>query len=397
MGEAQANHRHRHSDRIATLIGSSIFSHRHRYSDRTQLFSHCHSDRIIAGEGASSMGEATPIIAIVIAAPIDRIIGKLNEGPWFIGQQFLSVHQWSLGFCPFEAKTTTTTIWARLPELPIELYDRCILQRIGNQLGNLLKVDARTIDNVRGRFAQLCVQIDLDSPLTSKQTPAGPHPSASHDQAGGRGPRAQPASFSRKAQTSSPSNVDASSYAENDKPGVTPQKTSECLSCHTSHAKKQKEALPVLHQPHLLKKPFPNNLNSTTSLGTSTSKDPALSPFGAMPADPMATNLQSLTPHACTSPREASPPCMFLENNPSNIEIVSSSTLSNPPSSPTRNTPPNQLVLTPLIDPSQPLPQNLFKSHPKPLGSPSSRAPPTDRKPSFTMDPNLPKSILDTH
>nr|POE80319.1 hypothetical protein CFP56_14083 [Quercus suber] len=43
-----------------------------------------------------------------------------------------------------------------------------MLQRIGNQLGNLLKIDTRTINNVRGRYARLCVQIDLDSPLTSK-------------------------------------------------------------------------------------------------------------------------------------------------------------------------------------------------------------------------------------
>nr|POE86180.1 hypothetical protein CFP56_07287 [Quercus suber] len=79
MGEAQADHRHHHSDRIATLIGSSVFSHHHRYFDRTQLFSHCHSDRIIAVGGASDMGKATPIIAIVIATLIDQIIGLLSS------------------------------------------------------------------------------------------------------------------------------------------------------------------------------------------------------------------------------------------------------------------------------------------------------------------------------
>jgi len=59
-------------------------------------------------------------------------------------------------------------IWARLSELPIEFYDNSILQQIGNQLGDLLKIDARTIDNVQGRFARLCIQVDLDSPLVSK-------------------------------------------------------------------------------------------------------------------------------------------------------------------------------------------------------------------------------------
>ena len=32
----------------------------------------------------------------------------------------------------------------------------------------LLKIDSRTTDNIRGRYARLCIQIDLDSPLTSK-------------------------------------------------------------------------------------------------------------------------------------------------------------------------------------------------------------------------------------
>nr|POE95164.1 hypothetical protein CFP56_25281 [Quercus suber] len=52
----------------------------------------------------------------------------INEGPWFIGQQFLSVHQWSPRFRPSEAKITTTIVWARLPEPPIELYDSSILR-----------------------------------------------------------------------------------------------------------------------------------------------------------------------------------------------------------------------------------------------------------------------------
>ncbi|KAK9983794.1 hypothetical protein SO802_033319 [Lithocarpus litseifolius] len=81
----------------------------------------------------------------------------INEGPWFIGQQILFVRQWSPGFHPSEARITTTAVWATLLELPIELYDRSILQRIGNQLDNLLKIVTRTIDNVRGRYARLCV------------------------------------------------------------------------------------------------------------------------------------------------------------------------------------------------------------------------------------------------
>jgi hypothetical protein len=92
----------------------------------------------------------------------------VNGGPWFVKQQFLSIRRWSPGFRPSEAKMTTTAVWVRLPELPIELYDARLLTRIGNQLGTLLKIDTHTMDNQRGRFARLCIQVDIDQPLTPK-------------------------------------------------------------------------------------------------------------------------------------------------------------------------------------------------------------------------------------
>nr|POE60894.1 hypothetical protein CFP56_31319 [Quercus suber] len=95
----------------------------------------------------------------------------LNEGPWFIGQQFLSVKQWSPRFKPSEAKLTTTAIWAKLLKLPVELYDGSILRRIGNQIGNLLKINARTVDNIRGRFCQT---------LHSSRLGLSPHLQSSH-------------------------------------------------------------------------------------------------------------------------------------------------------------------------------------------------------------------------
>ncbi|GMY25615.1 hypothetical protein FCV25MIE_20857 [Fagus crenata] len=87
---------------------------------------------------------------------------RLSEDYWHV----VNDGPWSPGFRPSEAKITTTAVWTRLPELPVELYDIGILNRIGNQLGTLLKVEARTVDGERGRFARLCIQIDLDQPLT---------------------------------------------------------------------------------------------------------------------------------------------------------------------------------------------------------------------------------------
>ncbi|XVF19425.1 hypothetical protein REPUB_Repub11eG0109600 [Reevesia pubescens] len=86
-------------------------------------------------------------------------------GPWFVGPYFLALRQWEPGFTPETATFTTTAVWARLPGLPIEFYDPDILRRIGNQLGVLLRIDATTASSTRGRYARICIQVDLDKPL----------------------------------------------------------------------------------------------------------------------------------------------------------------------------------------------------------------------------------------
>ena len=56
-------------------------------------------------------------------------------------------------------------VWIRLSELPIEHYEPSALLKIGQAIGLVLRIDAHTASNVRGRFARICVQINLDRPL----------------------------------------------------------------------------------------------------------------------------------------------------------------------------------------------------------------------------------------
>lgn len=50
--------------------------------------------------------------------------------------------------------------------MTVDFYDRKILERVGDIVGKLLKVDIRTASNERGKFARICVQVDINSPLT---------------------------------------------------------------------------------------------------------------------------------------------------------------------------------------------------------------------------------------
>ena len=48
---------------------------------------------------------------------IDKV---LKRGPWFIGQQFLTIRLWEPEFKAFEASFSSVAMWIRLPELSIE-------------------------------------------------------------------------------------------------------------------------------------------------------------------------------------------------------------------------------------------------------------------------------------
>nr|POE88793.1 uncharacterized protein CFP56_25239 [Quercus suber] len=91
----------------------------------------------------------------------------LKKGPWFIGGHFLSLRPWEPDFRPSSANVSSVAVWVRLNELPIEYYNAEALHRIGNAIGKVLRVDTFTASESRGRFARLCIQIDVEQPLVT--------------------------------------------------------------------------------------------------------------------------------------------------------------------------------------------------------------------------------------
>ncbi|XP_019251145.1 PREDICTED: uncharacterized protein LOC109230067 [Nicotiana attenuata] len=93
------------------------------------------------------------------------MVKALRLGPWFISGNFLSIRKWEPKFVPQEATLSTTAIWIRLPQLPMEFYDKEILQKVGRKLGKLLKIDSCTSSTLRGRYARICIQVPLETPI----------------------------------------------------------------------------------------------------------------------------------------------------------------------------------------------------------------------------------------
>ena len=89
----------------------------------------------------------------------------LRNGPWFESGHYLSIRRWEPNFILSLANLSAITVWIRLPELPIEYYKESVLRDIGKAIGPILKVDTLTALEARGRFARLCVQVNLDEPI----------------------------------------------------------------------------------------------------------------------------------------------------------------------------------------------------------------------------------------
>lgn len=66
---------------------------------------------------------------------------------------------------PNIAINSSSVVWVCLPHLPTKFYDLVILQKLGNSIGILLKVDAWTSATLRGPYARLFVEIDLLQPF----------------------------------------------------------------------------------------------------------------------------------------------------------------------------------------------------------------------------------------
>nr|XP_016475195.1 PREDICTED: uncharacterized protein LOC107796885 [Nicotiana tabacum] len=88
-----------------------------------------------------------------------------THGPWFINGHYLSITKWRPNFVANKEKLTVSVVWIRLPQLPTEFYDGKLLEKIGNAIGRLLKIDVCTSTTVRGHYARLCVELPLETPV----------------------------------------------------------------------------------------------------------------------------------------------------------------------------------------------------------------------------------------
>ncbi|GAU42633.1 hypothetical protein TSUD_238250 [Trifolium subterraneum] len=89
----------------------------------------------------------------------------INGGPWMIYDHYLAVRQWTPNFNASTTKIDKTMVWIRIPSLNLAFYDESVLWAIASMVGNPIKVYLHTLKVARGRFARMCVEVDLIKPV----------------------------------------------------------------------------------------------------------------------------------------------------------------------------------------------------------------------------------------
>ena len=92
----------------------------------------------------------------------------MNGGPWMIFDHYLNVRTWSPSFVSTTAKIDWTLVWARIPDLNVVFYDEIFLLALASALGTPIKVDMNTVNVTRGKFARICIEVDLDKLVVGK-------------------------------------------------------------------------------------------------------------------------------------------------------------------------------------------------------------------------------------
>ncbi|KAI9121220.1 hypothetical protein K1719_008253 [Acacia pycnantha] len=95
----------------------------------------------------------------------DDYMEALIGGPWVISDLYLSVARWKPEFNPKRERIESVVDWVRFLNLLAPLFDKKFLLNLGNSIGKAIRLDIHTAQRARGKFARMCVELDLTEPL----------------------------------------------------------------------------------------------------------------------------------------------------------------------------------------------------------------------------------------
>ena len=117
--------------------------------------------RYLARKGVVRVLDMNEDFFIVRFADEGDYTHALYEGPWLVAFHYLLVQRWRPLFQPEWKAVQRMAVWVCIPDLSMELYNPKFLWGVGEKIGTMLKVDELTSIHSRGKFARICVEVDL--------------------------------------------------------------------------------------------------------------------------------------------------------------------------------------------------------------------------------------------
>ena len=77
---------------------------------------------------------------------------------------------WTPFFDPYNTLITRVDQWIRIPRLPWELWEIDYLTDIFKHVGQVIKLDRNTLLRLKGKFAPICINLDITKPLLGSLT-----------------------------------------------------------------------------------------------------------------------------------------------------------------------------------------------------------------------------------
>ncbi|XP_021802632.1 uncharacterized protein At4g02000-like [Prunus avium] len=95
----------------------------------------------------------------------EDLLYVLTGGPWVVAWQYVDIQKWRPNFCAGEDHISRLIVWVRLSGMGVEFFNSETIKCIGDLIGSTYKVDVHIVGQMRGKFASVCVEIDLNKPL----------------------------------------------------------------------------------------------------------------------------------------------------------------------------------------------------------------------------------------
>lgn len=121
--------------------------------------------RLKGGYDVLGVGNGYFLVKFDLQEDRERVI---SDGPWMLQDHYLAVKRWSPSFNPCDACFGHTLVWIRFTGLNVWYYDERALRTIAAAVGRPVKVDTTTKRVERGKFARVCVEVDLSLPVVKQ-------------------------------------------------------------------------------------------------------------------------------------------------------------------------------------------------------------------------------------